>query len=414
MSMIPPGRPKGEYRSAQHAGTPVRSLARIAIIVRKEVVDMMRDRRTLLVSLVTAAIAGPIFLILIFNLIANQADRARELKLPAVGIQHAPALAAFLERNQVTLSPAPADYEAKLRAGELDVVLVVDENFATDVNAGRQGIVRLVSDRSRDRAQPAIRQAESLLRAYGRQWGAQRLLLRGVSPFVGNPLNVEDIDLATPQQSGAIILFLVAFYGLMSSVMGGMAVALDSTAGERERQSLEPLLMTPARPLELVTGKWLAVSFFNALVVLTTLGGFYLTLAFAPLPPVGAPFLFSAREFLRFVVVLLPMVLLIPAVLLYVGSRGRTFKEAQANVSVMLFIVSMIPAVQLFLQQREPPWLALAPISGQFMLLKLALRGEAIPLSQLALSYVVPAVLIVVALTGVARLLSRESALAGK
>ena len=108
------------------------------------------------------------------------------------------------------------------------------------------------------------------------------------------------------------------------------------------------------------------------------------------------------------------MVLLIPAVLLYVGSRGRTFKEAQANVSVMLFIVSMIPAVQLFLQQREPPWLVLAPISGQFMLLKLALRGEAIPLSQLALSYVVPAVLIVVALAGVARLLSRESALAGK
>jgi sodium transport system permease protein len=108
------------------------------------------------------------------------------------------------------------------------------------------------------------------------------------------------------------------------------------------------------------------------------------------------------------------MILLMPAVLLYVGSRGRTFKEAQSNVSVLLFVVSLVPAVQLFMQQREPDWLVLVPVSGQYMLLKLVLRGEAIPLTQLALSYLVPALLIVVALAAVARLLSRESVLAGK
>ena len=172
--------------------------SRVAAVVRKEVRDAVRDRRTLLVSLLTAAAAGPIFLMLIFNLIARQADRARELQLPVIGIQHAPALAAFLERNQATLSPAPVDYEAKLRAGDLDVVLVVDDQFAGDVAQGKQGTVRLVSDRSRDRAQASIRQAENLLRAYNRQWGTQRLLLRGVAPYVGNPLNVEDVDLATP------------------------------------------------------------------------------------------------------------------------------------------------------------------------------------------------------------------------
>jgi hypothetical protein len=97
-----------------------------------------------------------------------------------------------------------------------------------------------------------------------------------------------------------------------------------------------------------------------------------------------------------------------------VGSRGRTFKEAQANVSVLLFIVSLVPAVQLFLQQKEPPWLVLAPVSGQYMLLKLALRGGAIPLGALLLSYVVPLALIAIALVAVARLLARESVLAGK
>jgi sodium transport system permease protein len=196
--------------------------------------------------------------------------------------------------------------------------------------------------------------------------------------------------------------------------MGGLAVALDATAGERERQSLEPLLMTPARPLELVVGKWLAVSLFNASVVLITLAGFYLTLSFAPLPQVGVPFQFGARELARFLVVLLPMILLIPAVLLFVGSRGRTFKEAQANVSVLLFVVSLVPAAQMFLQQKEPEWLVLVPISGQYTLLKYALRGEPLLFGQLALSYVVPAILAAAALYATSRLLSRESVLAGK
>jgi sodium transport system permease protein len=227
-------------------------------------------------------------------------------------------------------------------------------------------------------------------------------------------LRIETIDLATPQQSGALVLFLVAYYGLFASVMGAMAVALDTTAGERERQSLEPLLMTPARPGEIVAGKWLAVCAFDALVVALTLAGFYLTLKFAPLPPVGVPFLFGVRELARFALVLLPMVLLLPAILLYVGSRARAYKEAQANVSVLLFVVSLIPLIQLFMQRKEPGWLMLVPVSAQYSLLNTSLRGEAPALHQLALSWLVPAVLIAIALVAVARRLSRESILSGR
>ncbi|HET9046377.1 MAG TPA: ABC transporter permease [Casimicrobiaceae bacterium] len=390
------------------------AVARAVAVARKELTDMFRDRRTAMVTLMSAIAAGPIFLILIFNLIANQADRARDLKLPVDGRERAPALAAFLERQQATLTSAPKDYEAQIRSGDLDVVLVIDSQFAQDVADGKPGTVRLVFDRSRDRARPAIDQAESLLRSYNRLWGQQRLVLRGVAGSVANPLLIEDVDLATPQQSGALVLFLVAYYGLFASVMGGMAVALDTTAGERERQSLEPLLMTPARPAELVTGKWLAVCVFNALVVLLTLTGFYVTLSFAPLPAVGIPFLFGPREFARFLVVLLPLILLLPAILLYVGSRARAYREAQANVSVLLFVVSLLPVVQLFLQRKEPEWIALVPVSGQYSLLNVALRGEALPWVQLALSYAVPLTLAALFLFGVARLLSRESILAGK
>jgi sodium transport system permease protein len=331
-----------------------------------------------------------------------------------VGAERAPALIAFLERQQVTILPAPAGYEQHVRAGDLDVVLEIAPDFAADVATGKPGTVLLVYDRSRDRARASIDQAESLLRAYNRDWGRSRLILRGVAPEVANPLRVDARDVATPQSSGSLVLFLVAYYGLFASVMGGLAAALDATAGERERSSLEPLLMTPAAPLELAVGKWLAVSALNALVVVLTLGGFYLTLRFGPLPAVGIPFLFGAVEFGRFVLVLVPLILLLPAILLFIGGRGRTFKEAQSNVSVLLFAVSMIPVVQMFLQKKEPEWLTWVPVSAQYALLSKALRGEALPALATLQSFVVPALLTALFLLLVARLFSRESILAGK
>ncbi len=229
----------------------------------------------------------------------------------------------------------------------------------------------------------------------------------------GLPLTIEARDLATPQSQGSLVLFLVAFYGLFAAVVGGMAAALDATAGERERASLEPLLTTPALPLELAAGKWLAVCALNALVVLVTLSGFYLTLRFAPLPTIGIPFLFGLAEFARFVVVLLPLVLLLPAILVWFGCRGRTFKEAQSNVSLLLFAVSLLPVVQMFMQRKEPDWLAWVPVSAQYALLTRALRGEPLPALALAQSYAVPALLTAGALLLVARLLSRESVVTG-
>ncbi len=301
-----------------------------------------------------------------------------------------------------------------MREGDLDVVLDIDPKFGADVANGKPGIVRLVYDRSRDRARAAIDRTEALLRAFNREWGRARLLLRGVSPDVANPLSLDARDVATPQSSGSIVLFLVAYYGLFASLIGGMAMALDATAGERERASLEPLLATPARPLELASGKWLAVAAFDTLVVLLTLIGFYLTLRFAPLPAVGIPFLFGLTELLRFIVVLLPLIALVAAALLYVGARGRTQKEAQANVSLILTIVAIVPLLPMFLQRKEPAWLALVPVSGQYSLLSRALRGEALPPADLAMSWAVSVALAGIALVLFARLLSRESILAGK
>jgi sodium transport system permease protein len=389
-------------------------IARVAAVARKEIVDTFRDRRSMLVILMTAVVAGPLLLLLVFNLVANQLDKARELKLPVVGIEHAPALAAFFERQQATLSPAPPDFEQKIREGDIDVVLVIDPGFAEDVAAGRSGKVRLVYDRSRDRARASIDQAESLLRAYAGEWGRGRLLLRGVAPEVVSPLQIDVHDLATPQSSGSLVLSLLAYYGLFSALMGAMAAALDTTAGERERGSLEPLLTTPTSPIELATGKWLALCLLDALVVAVTLGGFYLTLRFGPLPSVGIPFLFGFTQYAAFMAILLPLILLSSAILLYVGMRGRSVKEAQANISVLMFAASILPVVQMFMQRKDPDWLLSVPIAGQYSLLSRVLRGDMLNFAAWAEAFTVPTLLALAALLLTARLLSKESVLAGR
>lgn len=389
-------------------------LARVAAVARKEILDTFRDRRSMVVILVTAIAAGPLLLLLVFNLVANQMDRARELKLLVVGIEQAPALAAFLERQQTTLSPAPPDFQERIRKGDIDVVLEILPGFAEDVAAGRSGKVRLNYDRSRDRARASIDQAENLLRAYAGEWGRGRLLMRGVAPEVVSPLQVEVRDFATPQSTGSLILGLLAYYGLFSALMGAMAAALDTTAGERERGSLEPLLMTPISPLELATGKWIALCLLDAVVVAVTLGGFYLTLRFGPLPSVGIPFLFGLAQYAAFLAILVPLILLSSAILLYVGMRGRSVKEAQANISVLMFAASILPVVQMFMQRKDPDWLLSVPIAGQYALLSRVLRGDALQFREWMEAFTVPTLLALAALLLTALLLSKERLLAGK
>jgi len=413
------GRPEREHRSAQHEGTPVRHgdhsvFARVWAVARKELVDTFRDRRSMLVIVVTAVAAGPLLLLLVLNLVASQLDKGRELTLPVVGLEHAPALAAFLERQQVKVETAPADYERRIREGDLDVVLEVDKDFASDVAAGRSGKLRLNYDRSRDRARTSIEQADGMLRAFAGEWGQGRLLLRGVAPEVVSPLRIEARDFSTPQSSGALVLGLLAYYALFAALMGAMAAALDTTAGERERGSLEPLLTTPTSPIELATGKWLALCVLDALVVAVTLGGFYLTLRFAPLPSVGIPFLFGFRQYAAFMAILVPLILLSTAVLLYVGLRGRSVKEAQANISVLMFATSILPVVQMFMRRKDPEWLLSVPIAGQYALLSRVLRGDALVFQEWLQAFAIPSLLALAALLLAARLLSKESVLAGR
>jgi sodium transport system permease protein len=348
------------------------------IVFAKEMVDALRDRRTLLLTLFGSVLSGPLVLLLLFKLISTEIDRADQVMLPVIGAERAPALIAYLERERVRIESPPADFQTKIRSGEIEVVLEVDAEFERDVAAGHAAKVRLYYDESRQRRGTTTRAVRSLLRGFTSLWGDQRLALRGVASDVGQPLVLEAINLATPQQSGSQTLTILAFYAMFATLLGGVASAADSTAGERERGTLAVLLAAPVRAGSLVIGKWLAVAALACTVLLLTLTGFYLTLQFGPVPRVGIPFVFGAREYGGFLLTLLPLACCFAAILICLGALGRTFKEAQTNSQILITVAAVLPIVQMFQLGKEPAWLKWVPVNGHVQLLTQILRGDGI------------------------------------
>jgi sodium transport system permease protein len=190
-------------------------------------------------------------------------------------------------------------------------------------------------------------------------------------------------------------------------LVGGMALALDLSAGERERFSLQPLLLTPIQPVELVVGKWATVALVNSIFVALTLIGFYLTLTYAPLPAIGVPFLFHAQEAMKFIVVLLPLALFFPALFFLIGLRGHSVRESQATTSVVLLLFSVIPMMQMLLPQKESQTISFYPVAGHYAMLTRILRGDALPAFDLAMIYIVPLALLLLVLFVATRVLSK-------
>ena len=378
------------------------------IVYAKEIIDAFRDRRTLLLTLFGSVLSGPLVLLLLFKLISSEIERADAIKLPVVGAAHAPALIAFLERERVRIDPPPPDFQAKIRSGELDILLEIDAEFESDVAAGRSGKVRLYYDESRQRTGTTTRTVRALLRAFAGLWGDQRLALRGIAAEVGQPITVEAVNLATPQQSGSQVLMMLAFYAVFATLLGGVASAADSTAGERERGTLAVLLAAPVRAGSLIVGKWLAVATLSSVVLVLTLTGFYLTLRYGPTPRVGIPFVFGAREYGGFLAILWPLAGCFAAILICLGALGRTVKEAQTNSQILITVAALLPVVQMFQSGREPEWMKWLPVTGHFQLLTQILRGDGVSTLDGVASTALPVIITIGALMLAARNLKRK------
>ena len=377
----------------------------------KELVDALRDRRTLAMVLLSSVAIGPLVLVLVSSLVAGIEKRAEAREVVVLGIDAAPSLRNYLERQTYTVLEAAPDHEQQLRDSKLaHPVLVVPPDFEAQLARGEAPLLEVLTSAANQRAHSGSGALLRLLRGFNQEQATLRVAVRGLAANALEVVRVEERDLADRATRGAQLATMVPFFVLMAVVYGALNAALDTTAGERERGSLEPLLMNPATRWALVLGKWGAVATVGMLIAvlscLSFLPGQWLLRSEA----LAAMFRFGLPEALAFIALLLPLAGCLAALLMAIAIRCRSFKEAQASSTLLVLGVSLLPLVTLFSQEGSAAWHLWVPALAQTTLMGRVLKGEALPWADVLVPLALCALLGALALAFVARTL-RSAAL---
>ncbi len=375
-------------------------------VFRKEIVDALRDRRTLAVVLATSVLLGPLVLIAISALVASFEEIAEKRVVHVVGLEHAAPLQNYFERQTYTVKPAPADFERLLRESKFtDAVIVVPADFEAALLRGDTPLVEIVTDSANRQAAIGTGRLQQLLQGYARERALLGVALRGVSPELLEPLRIVERDLASAQTRATQVTGMLPFFVLMAVLYGALNAALDTTAGERERGSLEPLLMNPPGRVALVLGKWAAVASLSMLIAVLSCLSFLPGQWLLRSDRLQALFQFGLHEAALFLVVLMPLAAALSALLMAVAIRCKTFKEAQAHSAVVVLGISLLPLVTLFQQGGEAPWHLWVPALAQNTLMTRVLKGEELNALQVMVPLLVCALICVAGVVYVARAL---------
>jgi len=363
----------------------------LLFVLAKEVLDNFRDRRTLISALVMGPLFGPILFAFVINLSIERtlADVDETMELPVIGGEHAPNLIRYLQSRNLDVVTGPADRAAAVagvKTGIFDVVVVIPEGFGEQLVDGIPARVEVITDQANTQAERDARRARSALRAYSQELGAIRLVARGVSPSVVQALNVDEVDVSTPSGRSGILLGMMSYFFIFALLMGGMYLAIDTTAGERERGSLEPLLSLPVTRDQLMLGKIAATCVFMALSLILSLCSFFIALKFMPFEELGMTPNFGPRVVIAAFFILAPFILLGASVMTLVASFTKSYKEAQTWLSIVLIAPTLPILIVSILALRPQLGFMFVPSLSQHLLLIDMVKNEPVNLLHVTIS----------------------------
>jgi sodium transport system permease protein len=348
----------------------------IAIIVRKELKDSLRDRRALF-SIAFTVIVGPVLIGFMMNRAADREREAEEVQIPVVGRNYAPALITWLQQQPgIEIIDGPSDPEAAVRDRSQDVVLIITPEFAERFRVSRPAMVKLVTDSSRAAARPKVERVRRLLQRYSSEIGSLRLIARGVSPSAMAPLGLEEIEVSTAQQRAAQVLTFIPLFIVLAAFVGGLQIATDSTAGERERGSLEPLLVNPAPRAVFAAGKSLAAALMAMITVALSTALCANIPRFLPLQDLGIRFRIAPEQFVAIMAAVAPMCLFSAALQACIATMARSFKEAQSYMGVLILLPMLPGMMSTIYSLGDAPWMYAVPVLGQHVLLEGVMGGR--------------------------------------
>ena len=369
-------------------------MSTLVTVCRKELLETLRERRTL-ASLLLGPLFGPLLFALLINMTVSRSVSSLEevLEVPILGAERAPNLMAHLQARNIkgldSHDVASLDQATELVAtGVHDVVLVIDEAFGSDFGTERAARVALVFDRSKSRAASRVGRVRGAVEAYGQQIGVLRLVATGVDPSLLRPLVVDELDVSTPASRSALMLGVLTYFLLFATLTGGLHLAIDTTAGERERKSLEPLLTLPVTRASLLLGKMTATVCFMLASLALTLVAFAIALRQLPLEQIGMSSNFGpATAALAFLLVC-PFAPLGAALMTAVAALSKTYREAQTYLTFVLLVPTLPLAFATLLNIEPEAKLMWIPSLSQHLLITTLIKDQPLTPSFVAISAV--------------------------
>jgi sodium transport system permease protein len=363
----------------------------IFTVFGKEFRESLRDRRTLFSALGFGAVFSPLLFaaVLALNIHRNDPQNDQSLTLAVAHSERAPNLVGHLVEYGVTVEPVTYDEAAARKAVQehrYRLVLMIPANYGGRFVTGKPAPLELYSDASDQSADRDVRRTKGILAGYGAVITQLRLMARGIDPTMLAPIAVHDVDVSTPASRSVIVVGTMSYMILITMLMGGMYLAIDATAGERERGSLEPLLTVPVRREHLIYGKILAACAFMTISLVISVTALSIVLRFIGLEGLGMSVNFGPLTALQVVICCLPLVPLGASLMTIIAAYTRSYREAQTYMGLVLLAPTLPLAFASILGLQPTPALMATPSMSQHFLITSLLRDEAIPLVNILLS----------------------------
>ena len=350
-----------------------------SVVFRKECLDNLRDKRTLMSSF-SLAILGPIFFvgIMVFVLERALGESDEAIEFSVVGGEHAPQLMRYLEQQNTKIERVETDAPRELVTnGQHKLVLVISENYAERYSRGNVNSLLLIHDSSELNAtRRHLSTLRGYINSYSRTVGLLRLQLRGIDPSLARPINTAEVDVASPAARALTVLASLPYFLVMVIFMGGYYLAIDTTAGEREHGSLEPLLTQPARREQLVLGKIAATAVFSAASLVVFLTSLYFAVPFVPFERIGMALEIGVAQLAPMFFICIPLLLFAAGLLTVVASFAKSYKEAQTYLTVVVLVPTLPLIFAQFMNVEQELAYMFVPSLSQAILTSDIIKGE--------------------------------------
>ncbi len=360
------------------------------VVMVKEIIDNLRDRQTLFYALLFGPVLLPLLLggslVASFNQLSIDFDEVKPLAV--INHEGAPNLVEFLYSNNIDVVDAPDEFELAVRYGDNAVILEVPPDFAQSLRDAVPAPLTLHVNSADKASTKEARRIKAIINVYEQTLSSLRLQHRGINPSTFNSLDVVENDVSNDGATGQLLASILPFLFIMSMVMGGYYLAIDTTAGERERHSLEPLLSLPVSRAAIVYGKYGATLCFVTLSGMLTALSIYILFKVFSVELLNGQIRFDGATLTRAFLMASPLLFFISALLITVSAITRSTKEAQTYLGLMM-IIPMAPFFILqFLNVRSTTSTMPYPMLSQYQLLESVVLGNEIPLHHIALSVV--------------------------